>query len=150
MTDKREQILSTLYASLVSVPGMTADTVFRNRDQLPDDKRPAILLLDGDEEGHAQADGRNRIASAPNLVTMKPEIYFAIEDRKPQNEDVGPDVNAMRAKILKTVLNDQSVIGLCTNVFYAGLITDLAKGRDMIGQMGLSINFTYYLKPSEL
>lgn len=150
MTDKREQILSALFTVLQGVEGIEEDACVRNRDQLPATKRPAILLLDGDEEGQRAADGRGRIAAAPNLVILKPEIYFALEDRKPQNEDVGQDSNAMRAKILKAVLSDMSLTGLCHNVFYAGAVTDLAKNREMQGQMGLAIEFTYYLKPAEL
>jgi hypothetical protein len=148
MTDRREQILAKLETILAAIDGV--QFCGRNRDQLPDGKRPAILLLDGDEEGGRSADHRNRIGASPNLVLMKPEIYFALDDRKPQNENVGQDANAMRVKILKAVLNDQGLTGLCTNVFYAGVITDLARGREMIGQMGLMFEFTYALKPSEL
>lgn len=148
MTDKREQILNSLFTVLQSVDGV--QSCVRNRDQMPDGKRPAILLLDGDEEARRDSDQRQRIAAAPNLVTLKPEIYFALENRKPQNDQVGEDSNAIRAKILKAVLNDQSLTGLCQNVFYTGCISDLAKGREMQGQMGLAIEFTYYLKPAEL
>lgn len=150
MTDKREQILSRLFTVLGTVEGVGTDNTFRNRDQLPDDKRPAILLLDADEEGKQSADNRGRIASSPNLVTLKPEVYAVLEDRKPQNEDVGQDLNALRAKILSAILTDAQLAGLCHNIFYAGMITDLAKDREMKGQLGLAIEFTYYLKPAEL
>lgn len=150
MTDKREQILSKLFLALQGVDGVATDACVRNRDQLPVGKRPAILLLDGDEESRRDADARGRLAASPNRVVLKPEIYIALDSRKPNNENIGQDLNAFRAKVLKAILQDVTVTGLCENVFYAGLISDLAKDRTMDGQMGLAIEFTYFLKPAEL
>lgn len=148
MADKREQILSKLFEVLQTVDGVQSCT--RNRDQLPAEKRPAIVLLDSDEAAKPSADGRQRIASSPNLVVMSPEIYLALDSRKPDNELTGEDLNALRAKVLSAVLTNQALTGLCENVFYRGCVNDLAKDRTMDGQMGLVIEFTYYLKPADL
>ncbi len=148
MTDKREQILSAIFEVLQGVTGF--ESCVRNRDQLPNEKRPALILLDGDEEARRDADGRGRVGSSPNRVTMKPEIYIVFDTRKPRNENLGEDLNAARASVLKALIEAPSIAVLCESIFYGGCITDLAKGRVMEGQVGLAIEFTYFLKFSEL
>lgn len=148
MTDKREQILEKIKTVLADIEGV--QFVGRNLDQLPADKRPALLILDGDEEGLRDADGRNRGAGSPNRVKLKPEIYITMDSRKPQNKDLGRDLNLLRGKVIKALVFNVELTGLCENVFYAGAVSDLAKGREMLGQMGLAIEFTYFLKPADL
>lgn len=148
MTDRREQILSTIFSTLQAVPGF--ETCVRNRDQLPADKRPALILLDGDEEARRDADARGRAAYSDNRVILKPEVYIVLETRKPKNENLGQDLNAFRALVLKALLTTSAITDLCSNVFYAGSITDLAKERIMEGQVGIAIEYTYLLKPNEL
>lgn len=149
MTDKREQILSAIFEVLEGIPGVAA--CVRNRDQLPAaDKLPAIMMMDGDEEGKRDADGRGRSAVSPNRVILKPEIYVILQVSKPRNEGVGPSLNAFRALVLKALLTSTAITDLCESVFYAGCITDLAQNRKMEGQFGLSIEFTYLLRPNDL
>lgn len=148
MTDKREQILSAIFDTLQSVDGF--ETCSRNRDQLPADKRPALILLDGDESAKRDADGRGRVAASPNRIIMTPEVFIVLDTRKPKNESIGQDLNALRAAVLKALLTTSAITDLCENVFYTGCITDLAKDRVMDGQVGLAIEYTYLLKPNEL
>lgn len=148
MTDQRERILSAIFTAMEDIAGF--ESCVRNRDQLPTEKRPALILMDGDEEARRDADGRGRVAGSPNHVIMKPEIYIVFDTRKPKNEGLGQDMNAARATVLKRLLTDASITDLCVNVFYTGCVTDLAKGRVMEGQLGLAIEYTYLLKPHDL
>ncbi len=153
--DRRELILARLFAVLqsVTVDGIDIKACVRVRDQLTDDMRPGILLLDADEEARPDADHRGRAAASPNRVELKPEIYIAMDSRKPQNESTGTDLNKFRAAVLKAVLTDVDLAGLAggsDNLFYMGLVSDLARGRAMEGEMGLMIIITYPFRPKEL
>lgn len=151
MTDKREMILARLFAVLKDIPGVV--TCVRNRGELPDDKRPAITLLDSDETAQDKAFNRGRIAASPNFISLQPEIYVTLDSRKPDNKLIGQDLNVLRARILKAVLTDGTLVSLCgTNgeIRYLGCITDLARGRAMDGETGLTFAFIYVLNPSEL
>lgn len=148
MSDRREEILSAIFEVLQSVEGFTS--CVRNRDQLDAAKRPALFLLDGDEEAKRDADGRNRIAASLNRVVMRPEIHIALDSRKTQNISVGQDLNALRAAVVKAVLTDEALVALCDNIFYAGSVTDLGKDRQLEGQMAIMIELTYILRPLEL
>lgn len=148
MIDRRENILAKILEILKTIEGM--ESIERNRDQLPADMRPAILLLDGHEEARRDADGRGRVGAAPNRVIMKPEIYIALDTRKPKNLNVGPRLNAFRALVIGKLMTNSELEGMCENMFYAGSISDLAKDGGMDGVMGISIEFTYLLKPAEL
>ncbi len=154
-TDKRELILARLFEVLqaVTVDGIDIVACVRNRDQLEADMRPGILLLDADEEARPDADHRGRAAAAPNRIELKPEIYIAMDSRKPANEGIGADLNKFRAAVLKAVLSDVTLATLAggsSNLFYMGMVSDLARGRNLEGEMGLMIVISYVLRPSEL
>lgn len=149
--DKREIILLRLFAVLSAVDGVT--TYVRNRGHLPDDKRPAIYLLDGDEAADDRAFDRGRLSESPNLVSLDPEVYIALDGRGPDNARVGEDLNAFRVKIVKAVLFDatlKALIGTNGQIKYRGCVTDLARGRAMNGEMGIHFTLIYHFKPSEL
>jgi hypothetical protein len=159
MTDKRELILSRLFTILQGIQGVATDPytggpcVYRNRDQLPDQLRPGILLLDGDEEANQTARQNQRPGKSPNLMTIKPEVYVSLTTAKPDNTTIGADLNAFRILILKAVLTDNTLQGYCDNggeLWYNATITDLARGRAMMGEMGLAFWLTYALIPSQL
>jgi hypothetical protein len=44
----------------------------------------------------------------------------------------------------------QGIVGTSGSMRYDGLVTDLARGRQMVGELGMSFSFTYPLIPSEL
>jgi hypothetical protein len=161
MTDKREMILSRLFTVLQGVPGVATDPetggpcVYRNRDELPDNKRPGILLLDANEVAEEKAKDRNRLSKSPDLVMIKPEIYVTLTTAKPQNEGQGEALSAMRSAVLKAVLLDDTLNDLCGvgkggEMQYAGSLTDMARGQPMEGEIGIMISFTYIFKPTEL
>lgn len=152
MTDRRELILARLAAILETVP--TVKVVVRNRGELPEDKRPAICLLDADETARPSvAQSRGRLIAVPCLVDMIPEIYVVMDAREPPNQNIGEDMNAMRIVIVKTIMGDAeliSILGSNGDIRFIGLQTDMASGRSMEGQMHIRMAFTYVLKPSEL
>lgn len=162
MTDRRDLLLERVYAILQGLAGQQIGTgpvvqaanIVRNRGEMPTDKRPAIILMDADETSNKEAFGRGRPGSTPLLVEVRPEIYVCLEGRKPQNLSVGEDLNAFRIAILKLVLFDSqlaTIIGSPTGeIRYEGCLTDLARGRNEDGELGMMIAFRYPFIPTEL
>lgn len=151
MADRRELILTRLFECLQMITGVT--TVVRNRGELPEDKRPAITMLDADEEAGPAAIQQGHMAMAPNLVVMRPEIYAVLQQREPKNENVGQDLNALRRSILQATINDatlKSLVGSNGLIIYEGCSTDLASGRSMQGQLQIKLAFRYVLNPTDL
>lgn len=148
MTDKREQILDRLRIVAESVFG-GEKFVWRNAKDIPEDKRPACVILDADEtqEQRFDATGRGRPANAPVIMTLQPEIIIAVQD---QAEKLGPAINAQRALFLKAVLTDATLVGLCTEIRYDGLTNSLGLGRQMNGLAHLHISFFYHLRIDQL
>lgn len=147
MADKREAILDQLLEIAKDVRGVV--TVARNKWPITDVDRPAILILDGDE-GADTDDPRNRPTNAYRIVDMTPEIYVMLGGTP---EDVGGDLNLIRARFVKAVLTDATLRELTLDdrgIRYEGCVTDLAEGRTMEGSMGLNFTFTYVLKASDL
>ena len=147
MADKREQLLSRLLVVAQSIPGIAS--AFRNKDEISDKARPAIVILDADETAD-DADPSHRPARSPRRVAMTPEIYLLL-GAKP--EHVGPEINALRAKFIKAVLTDSELLALVGSngdIRYEGCATSLARGRNMEGEMGISFSFSYVLRPEEL
>ena len=147
MTDRREMILTRLLEIAVGVDGIVA--AFRNKDEISEKQRPAIVILDADEAAD-DADPSSRPSRAPRRVAMTPEIYILL-GAKP--EELGSVINALRARFVKSVLGDSqlgSIVGTNGDIRYEGCATALARGRSMEGEMGVSFSFTYVLRPEEL
>lgn len=129
----------------------------RNRNELPKEKVPGIILLDADEvrdPRFPERDGRGTINNySLGLMKMTPEIYIVLDVRKPNNINVGTDLGIARAAILHAVLTDatlNTIVGSNGGITYDGCITDLARNRKMEGQMGISLTFTYPFIATEL
>ena len=147
MTDRREMILTRLLEIAVGVEGIVA--AFRNKDEISERQRPAIVILDADEAAD-DADPASRPSRAPRRVAMTPEIYILL-GAKP--EDLGTAINSLRARFVKAVLGDAPlslIVGSNGDIRYEGCATALARGRSMEGEMGVSFSFTYALRPEEL
>ena len=147
MTDRREMILTRLLEIAVGVEGIVA--AFRNKDEISERQRPAIVILDADEAAD-DADPASRPSRAPRRVAMTPEIYILL-GAKP--EDLGNVINTLRARFVKAVLGDAQlslIVGSNGDLRYEGCATALARGRSMEGEMGVSFSFTYVLRPEEL
>lgn len=168
--DRREQILERLAAILsgltitlsatnaanqlpVTIP---AGNFVQNRNELPSTKIPGIILCDGDEANDPRvvrkARGQTETGIPPQLIKMTPEIYVVLDERKPNNVNVGADLNIARLAIMAAIFPDQTlqaIVGGNGDIMYEAGITDLARNRVMQGQMGLSLSFLYPLLPSE-
>jgi hypothetical protein len=146
--DRRELILARLAVIAAGVEGVTFSA--RNRDELSDRQRPAIIILDADEVADAGGAGQGRKPQAPSVVSMTPEIYILLSDKP---ADVGGSLNTLRARLLKAVLADATLANLTGPngaIRYEGCATGLSRGRSMEGEMGVSIAFLYPLNPNEL
>lgn len=160
--DRRVLILSELEDLLgkltvtLSTGAIEAGNFVRNRNELTAEKRPGIILLDGDETPDprvpAPPTGRDT-AIAPRIMLMRPEIYVVLETRKPQNKNLGEDLSIARAAIIAAVLKDrtlQQIVGTNGQIIYDGCVTDLARNRTMEGQIGISFTFVYPFIPFEI
>jgi hypothetical protein len=147
-------ILSGLSVTLTDGSVIAAGNIVHNRDELPAEKVPGIVLLDADEVRDPRFppnSGRGE-RSGPGMMKMTPEIYVVLDVRKPQNVHVGEDLNLARAAIVDLVLHDallQTYTGANGSIVLDGCYTDLARNRQMKGQMGLSITFGYPFIPDE-
>ena len=147
MTDRREMILTRLLEIAVGLDGIVA--AFRNKDEISERQRPAVVILDADETAD-DADPNSRPSRAPRRVAMTPEIYILL-GAKP--EDLGTAINTLRARFVKAVLGDAQlslIVGSNGDLRYEGCATALARGRSMEGEMGVSFSFTYVLRPEVL
>jgi len=145
--DKREAILARLVevAKTLTEP----DCVFRNQTEIPESKRPAIVILDADETADEAAYGRGRPANAPNVILLQPEIFILLEAAP---DKIGTELNGFRNRVLKAVLHDASLLALCKDgdIRYDGFATGLAVGRSMEGEGGIGLTFRYVLRPDKL
>lgn len=161
IADRRNLILERLDAILkgmtitLSTGTIAVGNFVRNRGELPPGKVPGIVLLDADEvwDPHtpnlaSRGDGQ----TTPGLIRMTPEIYIVLDVRKPNNDEVGADLNMARALILGKLINDEAlktIVGSNGQIRYDGCVTDMARNRQMKGQLGMSITFIYPFVPRE-
>lgn len=147
MADKREAILARLQVIAKAVRGVVS--AVRNMHGLSDTQRPAIVVLDGDEAAD-DGDPRNRPTNAYRIVDMTPEIYILLGAAP---EDVGADINLLRARLVKAILTDTTLRELTfqdEGIRYEGCVTALASGRTMEGEMAVNFTFTYVLRATDL
>lgn len=147
--DKRELILARVFAVYTAVADANNGFAFRNRLDIPENKRPAIILLDADESPDESAYARKRPANGPAVVGLTPETYILASG---DSADIGTTLNTWRSRIIKAILTDETLLALSHDgdIRYAGFATGLANGRSMEGEAGLSFVFNYMLFPSKL
>lgn len=160
LADRRAMILDRLFEILkgltidLTVGTIPSGRIVRNRDELPKELVPGIILLDGDETKDPrfpQNSGRG-LPVSPGMMRMSPEVYVVLDVRKPQNANAGEDLNLARAVILNAVLHDKTlgtIVGSNGSIVFDGAYTDLARNRQMKGQMGLAFTFVYPFIPTE-
>lgn len=146
--DPREPLLSRLFVVLSGIEGV--DVALRNQLIAETDHgRTYVVLLDGDENEEPNL-AQRRESRAPRIMVAEPEIYVAIQ--RPA-EQIGPALNALRARIIRAVCTDGDLLTLCGPngyVQYAGCASSLALGRSMQGEAGLSFLLGYPLRPDQL
>lgn len=167
--DRRQLIIDELVALLTDLTGtiqltgtggtpatFAANGFVHNRNELPKEKVPGIILLDGDEmigTPPPVTTGRVPPLIGPQIMKFTPEIYVVLDVRKPQNVNVGEDLSIARTAIMGAIWTDQTLLNICGSngrITFDATITDLARNRTMQGQLGLSVCFHYPLKPNEI
>lgn len=165
--DRRQEILDRLWAMFenltVDLAGgpngaiqIKAGNVVRNRSELQADKLPGIILLDADEVKDPRTlrppPGHQQSRMPIQVMRMTPEIYVQLDTRPIGNENVGKDLNTARLAILNAIFSDaqlQTIVGNNGDIVYDGCVTDLARNRQMKGQLGISVTFSYPLIVAE-
>lgn len=145
MADPREDILLRLTAIIAAIAGV--ETTGRNIDRSEDDRLPAVFLYDGGEDAH-----ENPMATglSQNVMTMTPTLLLAVTDVP---EAIGTTMNALRAKVVKAVLSDATLVALCRGIRpcgpqYLGCEPMLlSEGRSTVADQSLSISVTYPFNP---
>lgn len=154
MADKRELLLIRLEAILAQVDGI--QTVARNRGWMSNDKRPAIILLDGDESVTTQSPRRSNSAGlTPTINRTRPEIYVLLKEERPTNvteggATVGTELNRLRIDITTRIATDADLLALLGpngGIRYLGCATDLKSGSSLSGEMRLDFSFDYVFDP---
>lgn len=155
MPDTRELILARLLDIAVDQVGFVSKV--RNRGLLSTDKRPAIVLLDGDESPVLTHGGRsNRARSGgimpmtPQVMQLKPELYITLPENDTSiQETLGTLLNAKRVQLIEAIAEDAPLLillGSNGNIIYNGCATDLKSGGTLKGQMRLDLllNYTFF------
>lgn len=152
-TDTRELILERILVTAETVPGIT--TAVRNRQLLSTESRPAIVLLDGDEQPKLSLETRRlRGRAGPmtgQIMTLRPELYILLKEGRPNNETIGAELNAFRIAFLASMWADVTLadlVGPNGNLVYNGCATDLKSGSALSGEMRLDFVVNYLLKPT--
>ena len=149
MTDTREDILERLRDIAAAVDGVTY--AVRNVLDITESRLPAVVILEGDEEPSSAVEvDRRRKPQSPIPMVMTPELCIVAMNA---SEQVGTDLNQIRAGIIKAITEDtqlQTIIGNNGAIAYRGLASDLGLGRAMLGRMALRFAITYIVFPDRL
>lgn len=149
---KREQILSRLMEILATMSatmrGETASfaTIARNRGELLETKRPALVLYDGTESVEDAFLAERKPARATRLVTMSPQIAVVLDDREPQNEMTGEDLNANVHAVSNAIEADDVLAGLVGpngSVQYVGIDAQPYRAADTTSLAFFTMAITY-------
>lgn len=154
--DRRAQILDRLMAIYTPIPealGFPANSVFRNRGELPEDKRPAIVLLDG-LEVRASSLRAGRTMMGPQIMTLQPQTFVLLKPRKTAaNSGIGAELTLFRNRIIRDVSKDEFLATLCGpngQIVLNRVETDLQTGSSLSGEMRIDFAIDYVLTPNAL
>lgn len=157
MFDKREAILERMLETLGTVDGPVVvegnKSVFRNRVELPPEKLPALVLLDGREEMSLSTSGHGG-AIVPTTFNLQPQVFIVLKPRVDiNNEGIGEELSAWRMRVLKAIIGDESLRGLLGangEIVYLSSETDMQAGSSLLGYMRLEFQLSYVLDPKDL
>jgi hypothetical protein len=155
MIDKREMLLERMLALLGMVTNGAELSVFRNRAEIPTDKLPALVLLDGKEDlrnpDMPHTRGGIRV---PAVFDLSPQVFIVLRPRDDiNNAGVGEELSALRVQILALFVNDgdlADLLGSNGEIMYLGHDTDLQTGSSLLGQMQMHFRLSYVLDPQDL
>lgn len=153
--NKREQILDRLQ-ELMGESYISARTIKRNLGLVHADARPAIAILDGDEQRNVPQITPRRGYMVPMIITMRPQVFILPEVRPPPDDEsnplnVGQIVNEFRELIVRVVAQDpalQELVSPNGDIAYLGMETDLKSGMRLDGQARLDFAFSYPFDPT--
>lgn len=158
MLDKREIILERMLTLLGTVNGTTPPlNVFRNRAEIPTDKLPALVLLDGKEniKYPKLPYGKGGTPYTPPFVyDLLPQVFIVLKPRDDiNNTGVGEELSGLRMQVLKAIIHDSDLrymLGSNGELNYLGHVTDLQTGSTVLGQMQLNFQLSYVFDPNDL
>lgn len=154
----REQLMARILELLGEVEHEIESTV-RNRGLMTDEKRPAQVLLDGDERVRVSLQSSRRqgraATMAPQIMEAFPQIFYLPKEKRPRTDanpaNIGTEANEWRDKVLVKIWNDTtlaSLLGSNGSLVYNGCETDLKSGSAMSGEIRLDLTMTYVLQPT--
>lgn len=154
---KREMILSLLLELMGGVDHPASSNRFRNRGDIPENKRPAFVLLDGSEAAVAQtivSQRRTRSRESPIRLRLTPQL-FALNIKKSDAEAhlSGPEISDLIIAVQQAVLQSEALaalVGPNGDVAYKGHITDMQTGSEMVGSVLFLFEIDYWLMPEHL
>lgn len=159
MADKGELILERILAILTAIPqqlGYSVHTTWRNRGELAEDKRPAMVLMDGTEENIKllQTQGSGRVFMSPTVMRLFPQIFVLLKPRDTiLNEGVGLELRTFRNAIIKAIAQDKILPQLCGSNGSVSLLrveTDMQTGSTAQGELRIDFAFDYTMNPNDL
>jgi hypothetical protein len=145
VTDVREDILARLLEVVAAIPNIRS--AVRNDVDTVEDKLPAVVVFDGDEETNGAEDRSARLSNRPYVVQMMPQVI--VQER----HGVGSELSILRREIISRVLNDAVLIeqvGSNGAIRYLGCETDFGWLRSQFNAMNVQFMFQYSLKIEEL
>ena len=149
MADVREAILARILAIVSAIDGV--QTAERNRIAFDDTQLPAVGVLEGDEEVAPNSLGRAARASGrPYIVTATPQVFVRVGG---PSEDIGTDLNTLRAAIIRALLDDAQLNDLAADdggIQYAGMQSTLHAARSMVAATAMVFVIKYLIYPDRL
>lgn len=158
MSDTREQIMVRLLQIAEALAAEQTDatdlplirTAFRNKIDISEADKPAISIMDGDEEPTFAPDAPGKPRLADHFQTLRPEIVLITQAPV---ETAGTRLNAMRAALLRATLGDAMLVELVgPNGFvrYEGCRPRFVISAQTDARMLVMVAIGYILKPSAL
>ena len=151
MTDQREAILSRLVTVCGAVAGINA--VDRNRLDVTDLLRPAVIVLDGHEQllTAQPTTSRDATVSEKQRMELFPQIMIAV--RGNGGGEAGSLLTLYRNRVLAAVLNDTALRSSVTpngGIRYAGCVVPPPDAEGHEYRIDLNLVFTYIFSLSDL
>lgn len=151
MTDRREAILSRLVTVCGAVDGINA--VDRNRLDVSEMLRPAVIVLDGSEHlvTAQPTSGREATVSEKQRMELLPQIIIAL--RGNGGGEAGALLTLYRARVVAAILNDTDLrANVTTNggIRYEGCVVPAPDPEAREFRIDLNLVFTYVWSLSEL
>jgi hypothetical protein len=150
VADRREAILARLVTLCGAVAGINA--VGRNRTDVTQMARPAVVILDGSEElFNAPVHGRQGSRSQVQLMQLTPSIVIAL--RGNDGIEAGSLLSLYRTSIVGAILTDTTLAGAITTnggIRYEGCSVTAPGAEAQEHQIELSVVFVYPFQLSDL